>query len=250
MIPTLGKNYYLKPTYKRPFYFLNNVATDVTFPINESPVKIKDVLTSAIIECGVPGGSTLTVVKDGLSYVFTYSLSSGSGLFNTPETLVSALQSYGISAIRTLPVAGDSLPSDYNTVVLTNTYAENITSVTATGTYLTVTTQVNSHSLIEKTAEYRYGNTSRVRAEVRYGESSTFIPYKLHITYLKSPQFVKLTQTQIDTVSDTSQLLEFQDYVCQEILVELLKLLLDNSSNPRLQTTGAVNQSIAIPGAK
>ena len=42
-------------------------------------------------------------------------------------------------------------------------------------------------------------------------------------------------------------MLEFPDYVCQEITNELIKLLMENGSDPRLQTNIPVNQSIANP---
>jgi hypothetical protein len=42
-------------------------------------------------------------------------------------------------------------------------------------------------------------------------------------------------------------MLEFPDYVCYEIINELVKLLLENASDPRLQTNIPVNQSIAPP---
>ena len=66
-------------------------------------------------------------------------------------------------------------------------------------------------------------------------------------TYLKAPQFIRLTQEQVDKVEDTSQVLEFPDYVCQEIVNELILLLMENASDPRLQTHIPINQSIANP---
>ena len=62
-----------------------------------------------------------------------------------------------------------------------------------------------------------------------------------------SSQKIRLTQSQIDTEADTSQVLEFPDYVCFEIVNEFVKLLLENASDPRLQTNFAVNQTIANP---
>jgi hypothetical protein len=85
--------------------------------------------------------------------------------------------------------------------------------------------------------------------EIRYGkDSSTFQPSKIYIDYIKTPQFVSLSQEEIDEVEDYSQILEFPDYVCQEIVNELVKLLLENSSDPRLQSYVPINQSIAMPG--
>lgn len=41
--------------------------------------------------------------------------------------------------------------------------------------------------------------------------------------------------------------MEFPDYVCQEIINGLVKLVMENSSDPRLQTNIPVNQTIAPP---
>ena len=99
-----------------------------------------------------------------------------------------------------------------------------------------------------RTAAVRYGNTSRVKMEIRYGkDSNTFELSKVYIDYLKAPQHIRLTQTQVDEVEDKSQVLEFPDYVCQEIVNELIKLLMENASDPRLQTNIPINQSIANP---
>jgi hypothetical protein len=84
--------------------------------------------------------------------------------------------------------------------------------------------------------------------EIRYGkDDSLFKLVNVYIDYLKSPQFIRLTQEQVDQVADSSQILEFPDYVCQEIVNELIKLLMENSSDPRLQTNIPINQSIANP---
>lgn len=101
-------------------------------------------------------------------------------------------------------------------------------------------------SLIEKPVGNRVSNPSQVRLEIRYGkDSSVFKLTNVFIDYIKAPQKVRLTQTQYELVEDTSQVLEFPDYVCHEIINELVKLLLENASDPRLQTNLAVNQTIA-----
>ena len=45
----------------------------------------------------------------------------------------------------------------------------------------------------------------------------------------------------MDLTSDTSQILEFPDYVCQEIINELVHLVMENTSDSRLQTHNAVS---------
>lgn len=101
---------------------------------------------------------------------------------------------------------------------------------------------------IEKVAANRFGNKTKVRMEIRYGkDNSVFELSKVYIDYIKAPQFIRLTQEQVDEVADNSQVLEFPDYVCQEIVNELIMLLMENSSDPRIQTHIPLNQSIANP---
>lgn len=101
---------------------------------------------------------------------------------------------------------------------------------------------------IDKIQGHRYGNTSSVRMELRYGnDDSVFEPILVSVDYLKTPQYIRLTQEQLDSTIDTSQVMEFPDYVCQEITNGLVKLIMENSSDPRLQTNMAVNQTIAAP---
>jgi hypothetical protein len=58
----------------------------------------------------------------------------------------------------------------------------------------------------------------------------------VYIDYIKAPQFIRLTQEQLDLTEDTSQMMEFPDYVCQEIINELVHLVMENASDQRLQT--------------
>lgn len=105
-----------------------------------------------------------------------------------------------------------------------------------------------SISTVEKDTASRYGNASNVRLEIRYGfDDTVFKLKKVLVDYLKSPQTISLTQEQVNLIEDTSQIMEFPDYVCQEIINELTLLVLENTSNPRLQTNPIVTQSIANP---
>lgn len=100
----------------------------------------------------------------------------------------------------------------------------------------------------QRNAQVRYGNASKPLIEIRYGEDhSTFELFKIMVDYIKAPQHIRLTQEQIDKTLDTSQVLEFPDYVCQEIINELVKNIMENISDPRLQTFPVVSQSIANP---
>jgi len=88
---------------------------------------------------------------------------------------------------------------------------------------------------VDRLQGHRYGNSSAVRMEIRYGnDDSVFEPILVSVDYLKTPQYIRLTQEQLDSTIDTSQVLEFPDYVCQEITNGLVKLIMENASDPRL----------------
>lgn len=127
-----------------------------------------------------------------------------------------------------------------------------IHNVNLTNTYPTTDNQEDIEypepENVERVSGNRYGNKTKVRMEIRYGkDNSLFVPNRVYVDYLKAPQFIRLTQEQVDLVEDTSQVLEFPDYVCQEIVNDLVKVLMENASDPRLQTHIPINQSIAPP---
>lgn len=97
----------------------------------------------------------------------------------------------------------------------------------------------------------RNANVTKVLLEIRFGKDDTlFKPSKAYVDYLKGPQYIRLTQAQIDMTIDTSQVLEFPDYVCFEIVNIFTKLIMENSSDPRLQTNIPINQTIPNGGGQ
>lgn len=103
-------------------------------------------------------------------------------------------------------------------------------------------------SLVEKPIALRAGNASNVRCEIRYGkDDSLFQLVEVQIDYVKCPQFIRLTQEQIDLTEDTSQIMEFPDYVNQEIINELVHLVMERVNDPRLGNNIQMTQSIARP---
>lgn len=104
-----------------------------------------------------------------------------------------------------------------------------------------------SVSSIEKPIGVRNSNVTPVRCEIRCGKNPRFKLTEIKIDYIKSPQNLKLTQNQLDLTNDTSQIMEFPDYVNQEIINELVHLIMERSSNPRLNTNMQITQSIARP---
>lgn len=120
-----------------------------------------------------------------------------------------------------------------------------------------VPTDAQTHAKVDdqlkdskKFSNTRHSNASSVRLELRFGNSTVFEPSKLYVDYIKSPMFIRLTYDNITSTEDNTRALEFPDYVCYEIINELVKLLMENSSDPRVQTNYAVNQTIANPLAQ
>lgn len=103
-------------------------------------------------------------------------------------------------------------------------------------------------SLVEKPIATRVSNVSQVRMEIRYGRDNSLFELKeVQVDYIKSPQYIRLTQEQIDLTEDTSQMMEFPDYVNQEIINELVHLIMEHSNDPRLSNNIQMTNSIARP---
>ena len=98
-------------------------------------------------------------------------------------------------------------------------------------------TESTPKDAIEKPAGSRHANSSRVKVEIRCGrdKSNIFSLSAVQIDYVKAPQFIRLTQEQLDSDEDISQVMEFPDYVNQEIVNELVNLVMRKTNDPTLQ---------------
>ena len=104
----------------------------------------------------------------------------------------------------------------------------------------------SSNYLIDKESLVRYGNSTKVRIEIRCGENDKYIPDHIYVDYIKSPQMVSLNEDLLDDIQDNSQILEFPDNVIYEIINQTVTLILDNISDAnRLQMNKVINQTIA-----
>ena len=83
------------------------------------------------------------------------------------------------------------------------------------------------------------------KLEINYGKDiSVFKLTGVVLQYLKAPQLIRLTPEHLDSTVDYSQVLDYPEYVCQEIIKETVKLILLHDSNPKLQAYDPVNTSI------
>lgn len=217
MWPQILHNHYFKPSYKIPYFYINNVNISNVYPTSDNQV---DILFN--VNDATPYDEANTYAKEDIVYV--------------QESAPSVVRHY-YRAIIDVPI--NTFPGSY----LVSGETEETRFSTTHWTYL------GTGPSGVRTSPNRYGNKSKVRMEVRYGkDNTTFELSKIYIDYIKTPQFISLSQDEIDEMEDNSQILEFPDYVCQEIVNELVKLLMENGSDPRLQSHIPINQSISMPG--
>ncbi len=223
-------DYYNRPLPERPYFYIHNININNTLPTNPitdtnpngtdlsseyigSPKEVQYYLISA--KDGVAAG-TRVYVKDGIVY--------------KEDTYTTKIEGATMDDLSTKIVEGKTTKSNFpRTIKLGKPDSRTV-------------------STVDRDAGTRYGNASNVRMEIRYGhDDSVFKLEKVFIDYIKSPQTIRLTQEQVNLTEDTSQIMEFPDYVCDQIINELTMLVMENTADPRLQTNPIVTQSIANP---
>ncbi len=240
-------NFYMRPSYKNPYFYINNVTVNPVFPTEDS----QESLSRFKVEVITPGNGTKLFIQKDINPVnileFVYNsdplddeelrvLFPNAKQFSTLSELKTLLTELGVSANVKQVGQNEEL------------YISDVYKVWKQGALLKITQLGAIIDLANKEAQKRYGNRSKVRMEIRYGlDDKTFKINKIYIDYIKTPQYVILSQQDVDNVEDSSQKLEFPDYVCYEILNELVMLLMENASDPRLQTNIPTHQSIADP---
>lgn len=202
-------NFYFKPTYRRPYFYIHNVNTSTEVPTN--PISsITDENNRTIENTGTDKTTLIDGGQKGLP--------GGEGAINKSKTSEEFNSIEGtIDPFKVIDINGYGINGNYEQYALRNT-------------------------------QIRYGNPSKVLMEIRYGQdTSTFELVKVMVDYIKTPQHIRLTQDQLDVTLDKSQTLEFPDYVCQEIINELVHVIMENIMDQRIQTHPIVTQSIANP---
>ena len=242
----------MRPTYSNPYFYIHNVNTINTFPTEDS----KTILSGTnfnIYTLNLNGSEVNndTITINGI----VYTLKTNPSLTNPLEVTINTTNNGTLANLYSkLSVSSDPKIQrayyflDVNTNVLTikSQYDTFVVSKSNSGGMLTF--EQVERSLITREEDVRYGNRDTTRMELRFGkDDKVFSPTRIYVDYLKAPQFIRLTQEQVDAVEDTSQILEFPDYVVQEIINELTKILMENASDPRIQSHIPVNTSIAGP---
>lgn len=201
---------YNRPSPMKPYYYIHNV--------NQQQVLPTDPRTNITINTGT-GDYQQPVGIDMATYPYQVTHADGGE---------------GVSDVNSGTADGNDIETQNSN--FQRTYEFNVN-----GTKSRV-------SLVEKPSAIRVGNTSNVRCEIRYGkDDSLFQLAEVQVDYVKCPQFIRLTQEQIDLTEDTSQIMEFPDYVNQEIINELVHLVMERVNDPRLSNNMQISQTIARP---
>ena len=231
MWPLIVNNAYMCPSYKRPYFYIHNIND-----INEEKFQTNPYVRST---------NEITSQIDNVTTDIIRSHFGGYADLVSDDVLNSNIDNQTPLGSGTDPKVTVKDDSGHVTVNLSglsrNVYSEKIKDPR---------NQVGNPfpDQVEHYPGMRYGNSSAVRMEIRYGkDSDTFEPVSVQVDYLRTPQYIRLTQEQLDKTQDTSQIMEFPDYVCQEIINGLVKLVMENASDPRLQTNIPINQTIAPP---
>ena len=231
-------DYYNRPLPERPYFYIHNININNTVPTNPLTVANPNG-TDIATKYGVneidfkPIGGVVEhdegVVTPDRGVVGP---TPGGGVVTPGGGVVGPAPPPGGGTVDR-PIEGDVRPTGRSNFSRTITLGEPDNRTVST---------------VERDTGTRYGNASNVRMEIRYGhDNSIFSLEKVFIDYIKSPQTIRLTQEQVNLTEDTSQIMEFPDYVCQEIINELTMLVMENTADPRLQTNTTVTQSIANP---
>ena len=241
---------YNQPTKKRPYYYIHNQndihltdpAYNSVLPTNDETDRLhdytnrvwRDVLDAAKLDLESGTATTTTIITKATATASSNSAATAeitriSGLsLATPEAIYEEMKN---SSVFT------------GTSNFDRTFNFDINGDDA------ITTPDEVFSTIEKPAGSRHANSSRVKVEIRCGrdKSNIFSLSAVQIDYVKAPQFIRLTQEQLDSDEDISQVMEFPDYVNQEIVNELVNLVMRKTNDPSLQAHMQMTQSIARP---
>lgn len=224
-------DYYNRPLPERPYYYIHNVNQSVDLPTN--PVEDVSILTRTLK--GTDSAKDYTNSNSIKIYVRKYKESQES----EEQEVTNLEDQYELQTFK----------EEHPTWIITETAEVKNTTEGQSNLPRTISLKnIQNKSTVEKESGVRYGNPSSVRCEIRYGkDNSVFKLQSVVIDYIKAPQTIRLTQEQVDLTEDTSQIMEFPDYVCQEIINELTMLVMENTADPRLSTNTTVTQSIANP---
>lgn len=251
---------YNQPTKKRPYYYVHNqndMYLDSNYELTARNSELPTNIDSATAT--VPSGNATDKLHDYDYSVWHAVLDAAKqaalAVGATPTAVITAAQGVAnitpdmttaITNVSTSLAAAATANDAYAALLAIPAIASGTSNFERTFTFNGV---ANAEDAVEKSAGIRHANSSRVKVEIRCGrdKSNIFSLSAVQIDYVKAPQFIRLTQEQLDSDEDISQIMEFPDYVNQEIVNELVNLVMRKINDPSLQAHIQMTQSIARP---
>ena len=196
-----------------------------------TPVKKNDIVYKTLWECELPN-----------DYVHILNCTC---VFNKPKDLCGDCTTFFQGA--------NKLDTSQASQVLTNYYMKPSTSrpyyyiIYKDDPYNNKTNMPSNQQKLEESDKYvRYGNSTKPIMQILCGNKIDQPLIKVQIAYLTAPRYVTLDQSELDAYEDKTPILEFQDYVVNEIIKEVVKMVLENSKDNRIQTFTPINQSVPV----
>ena len=230
---TIMTDIYNRPSPMKPYYYIHNRNTSADLPTNPVKDKVMD------------NGTTIEVGND-LDVYYTYTEESDGDVSSTRSKPNLGFQS---TIYYSKDLENWYLDKNFTkSATISNFNQNNVKTVQKEPFSRTISLNKHVVNTVEKPAYLRHSNPQKVRMEIRYGkDNSVYELVEVRVDYVKSPQFIRLTQDQLDLTTDTSQIMEFPDYICQKIINKLVALLLERSSDPRLATNVQINRTMVSP---
>ena len=86
-------------------------------------------------------------------------------------------------------------------------------------------------------------NPYPISMELRCGDNHTdYTPLQLHVDYIRIPKKYILTSNDIESETDNSMILEYSENMCYKIINNIMLLVLENTSDARLQSNVSINK--------
>ena len=245
--PQLIDNYYLKPSYKNPYYYINNI--DISSGNSSGDITNQDVGNEPIKRTYKK--YIIDLANLGTPNKVTIELYTSEDT-KTIITVPNCQKDKAVLLYRALLKEKNSnntfksLKVEMTTSNIIEISSPVLTDVTCSNAMVTEGQETDFFQ--DKESYVRYGNASKSRMEIRFGKTKDeAVPRYVFVDYLRVPQRISLTSNQIDDIEDNSQVIEFPDYVVYELINRVAKLILENIGNPRVQTNVAVNASVPPP---
>ena len=240
---------YNRPTKKRPYYYIHN-QNNITVGTDEQLTPANSALPTSAELDGLHSVSH-TVWRNVLDAARKASIAD----LATKATVLAAATTAANN--NTKAIAAIGVVSNDTSVtnaqqayqaLMSKSVVDGTSNFSRTFDYI-ADDDIHQLNAVEKPAGSRHANASNVKIEIRCGndKSNVFDLAAVQIDYVKAPQYIRLTQEELDSDEDISQVLEFPDYVNQEIINELVNLVMRRINDPSLQAHMQITQSIARP---